>query len=105
MQTEVISSWPMTLYLGEETNTFINITSFQVVVDSGKVPLQPSLLQTKQPQFPQLLLIRLVLRGVVVNKAANKQAEDSKMTLLFWEAVQFYAFALPMIFQWHYVIC
>ena len=37
-------------------------TSFQVVVESKKVPPQPPLLQTKQPQFPQLLLIRLALQ-------------------------------------------
>ncbi|KAK4816390.1 hypothetical protein QYF61_016707 [Mycteria americana] len=33
----------------------------EVVVESNKVSLQPPLLQTKQPQFPQLLLIGLVL--------------------------------------------
>ena len=48
-------------YLGEETNTCLATTSFQVVVESGKVSPQPPFPQTKQPQFPQSLLIRLVL--------------------------------------------
>jgi len=41
-------------------NTYLP-TSFQVAVESKKVSPQPPLLQTKQSQFPQLLLIRLVL--------------------------------------------
>jgi len=53
-QLEAIASHPVASYLGEETNTHLTTTSFQVVVE-------PPLLQTKQPQFPQLLLIRLVL--------------------------------------------
>lgn len=36
-------------------------TSFQVVVDSSKVSPESPLLWTKQPQFPQLLFLRLVL--------------------------------------------
>jgi len=48
-------------YLGEENNTCLTTTSFQKVVASDKVPPQPPLLQTKQPQLPQPLLIRLVL--------------------------------------------
>ncbi|KAK1202130.1 FUT8 fucosyltransferase, partial [Pygoscelis papua] len=49
-------------YLGEETNTHLATTPFQVVVESNEVSPQPPLLQTKQPQFPQPLLIRLVLQ-------------------------------------------
>ncbi|KAK4822933.1 hypothetical protein QYF61_023433 [Mycteria americana] len=49
-------------YLGEQTNTHLATNSFQVVVESDKVSPQPPLLQTKQPQFPQPLLIRLVLQ-------------------------------------------
>jgi len=62
MQLEAISSCPITHYLGEETNTQLATTSFRVVVESKKVPPEPPLLQTKPPQFPQLLLIRLVLQ-------------------------------------------
>ena len=43
-------------------NTCLTTASFQVVVvETSKVPPQP-LLQTKQPQFPQLFLMRLVLQ-------------------------------------------
>jgi len=62
MQLEAIASRPITGYLGEETNTCFTTTSFQGVVESNKVPSQPPLLQTKQPQLPQLLLTRFVLR-------------------------------------------
>jgi len=61
MQLEAIASRPITSHLGEETNICLTTTSFQVAVDSNKVSLQLPLLQTKQPQFPQLLLIRLLL--------------------------------------------
>ncbi|KAK4816580.1 hypothetical protein QYF61_017970 [Mycteria americana] len=62
VQLEAVSSHPTPCYLGEETNTHLSTTSFQVVVESDKVSPQPSFLQAKQPQFPQLLLIRLVLQ-------------------------------------------
>ncbi|KAK4816299.1 hypothetical protein QYF61_014597 [Mycteria americana] len=61
-QLEAISSHPITSYLGEETNPHLSTPSFQVVVESNKVSPQPPFLQTKQPQFPQLLLIRLLLQ-------------------------------------------
>ena len=61
MQLEDIASRPIADYLGEETNTCFTTTSCQVVVESNKVPPQPPLLQTKQPQIPQLLLVRRVL--------------------------------------------
>ena len=61
-QPEAISSHSVAYYLGEEANTHVATTSFQVVVESDKVPPQPAFLQTKQPQFPQPLLIRLVLQ-------------------------------------------
>ena len=60
-QLEAIASRPIASYLGEETNTCLTTTSFQVVGESSKVPPQPPLLHTKQPHLPQLLLIRLVL--------------------------------------------
>ncbi|KAK4818992.1 hypothetical protein QYF61_022823 [Mycteria americana] len=46
VQLEAISSCPITCYLGEETDPHLSTTSFQA----------------KQPQFPQPLLIRLVLQ-------------------------------------------
>ncbi|KAK4828708.1 hypothetical protein QYF61_000546 [Mycteria americana] len=45
-QLEAISSCPITCYLGEETDPHLSTTSFQA----------------KQPQFPQPLLIRLLLQ-------------------------------------------
>ncbi|GAB0186314.1 hypothetical protein GRJ2_001096700 [Grus japonensis] len=62
MQLKTISSHPITCYLGEETNTHLATTSFQVAVETNKVAPQPPFLQAKQPQFPQPLLIRLVLQ-------------------------------------------
>ncbi|KAK4828376.1 hypothetical protein QYF61_026114 [Mycteria americana] len=61
-QLEAISSCPITCYLGEETDPHLSTTSFQVVVESDKVSPQPPFLQAKQSQFPQPLLIRLVLQ-------------------------------------------
>ena len=49
------------LSLGEETHTFLATTSFQLVVESDKASPQFPFVQTKQPQFPQLLLISLAL--------------------------------------------
>jgi len=60
-QLEAIASRPIASYLGEETNTCLTTTSFQIVVENNKVPPQPPLLQTKQPQLPHLLLTGLVL--------------------------------------------
>ena len=60
MQLEAISSHPIASYLGEETNTCLTTISFQVVVESSKVSLQPPLLQTEQTQVLQPLLRRSV---------------------------------------------
>ncbi|KAK4819967.1 hypothetical protein QYF61_016121 [Mycteria americana] len=60
-QLEAISSCTITCYFGEETDPHLATPSFQVVVESDKVSPQPPLLQTKQPQFPQPLLMRLLL--------------------------------------------
>ena len=57
MQLEAVLS-RITCYLGEETNTHLSTTTFQVVVESNKDSPQVLLLRTKQAQFPQLLLIR-----------------------------------------------
>ncbi|KAF1462691.1 Leucine-rich repeat and calponin homology domain-containing protein 1, partial [Spheniscus demersus] len=46
----------------KETDTHLASTSFQVVVEHNKVSPQPPFLQAKQSQFPQPLLIRLVLQ-------------------------------------------
>ncbi|KAM9656645.1 uncharacterized protein ACIBXB_008917 isoform 1-T1 [Morphnus guianensis] len=63
LQLEAISSCPISRHLTEETSNHLTTTSFQVVVESDKVSPQPPFLQTKQPQFPQPLLIRLVLQA------------------------------------------
>ncbi|KAK4823797.1 hypothetical protein QYF61_006519 [Mycteria americana] len=61
-QLEAISSCPITCYLGEETDPHLSTPSFQAVVESDEVSPQPPFLQAKQPQFPQPLLIRLLLQ-------------------------------------------
>jgi len=60
-QLEATASCPIASYLGEGTNTCLTTTSFQIVAENNKVSPQPPLLQTKQPQLLQPLLIRLVL--------------------------------------------
>ncbi|KAK4832221.1 LOW QUALITY PROTEIN: hypothetical protein QYF61_021068 [Mycteria americana] len=45
----------------KETNPHLTTTSFQVVVESDKVSPQPPCLWARQTQFPQTLLIRLIL--------------------------------------------
>ena len=60
-ELEAICSRPITCYLRKETDTHFTTTSFQVAVENDKVPLQPLFLQTKQSQFPQSLLMRLLL--------------------------------------------
>ncbi|KAK4812344.1 LOW QUALITY PROTEIN: hypothetical protein QYF61_017121 [Mycteria americana] len=62
MQLEAISCRPIASYLGEETETCLATTSFQVVVESDEVSPEPPFLQAKQPQFPQPLPISLVLQ-------------------------------------------
>jgi len=55
-QLDAIPSSPISSYTGKEANPHLTTTSFQVV----KVSPEPPLLQTKQSQFPQLLLVRPV---------------------------------------------
>ncbi|KAK4821719.1 LOW QUALITY PROTEIN: hypothetical protein QYF61_000262 [Mycteria americana] len=62
VQLEAVSSCPITCYLGKGSDPHLATTSFQVVVESNKVSPQPSFLQAKPPQFPQLLLAGLVLQ-------------------------------------------
>ena len=61
MQLEAIPS-SYHCYLGEEADSHLTTTSFQVAVESDKISPEPPLLQTELPPFPQLLLIRLVLQ-------------------------------------------
>jgi len=61
-QLEAIFSCPVTCYLGKQTNPHLATISFQVVEESDKVSPQPPFLQAEQPQFPQPLLIRLVVQ-------------------------------------------
>ena len=51
VQLEAVSSCRITCYLKEETNTHLAAASFQVVVESDKVSLQPPFLQTKHNIF------------------------------------------------------
>jgi len=60
VQLKAITSHCITNYLGKEANSHLVTTSFQVALESDKVSPEPPLLQTKQSQFPQLFLIRLV---------------------------------------------
>ena len=60
-QLEAVSSCPIASYLGEETDTHLATTSFQVVVESSKVCPEPSFLQIEQSQVPQPLLVRRVV--------------------------------------------
>ena len=62
MQLEAIASHLITWYLGEGTDNHLASISFQAVVESKKVSPQHPFLQNKQTQFPQPLLIRLVLQ-------------------------------------------
>ena len=60
VQLEVIPSSSITSYMGEEAGSYLTTASFQVVVDCSTISLEPSVLLTKQFQFPQPLPIRLV---------------------------------------------
>ena len=62
MQLKALPSHPIISYLGEEANIRLAMTSLQAILESDKVSPESSLLQSKQLQFPQLLLIRLVLQ-------------------------------------------
>ncbi|CAM9605471.1 unnamed protein product, partial [Bubo scandiacus] len=58
VQLEAITSCLIACCIVKETHPQLSATSFQVAVEGNEVSPQPPLLQTKQPQFPQLLLIR-----------------------------------------------
>lgn len=61
MQLEVVALNPVTCHHRKEINTLLAATSFQVVVKIDEVTPQPPFLQTKQPQFPQPLLMSYFL--------------------------------------------
>ena len=105
MQLQAISAYPISNNLGEETNTHIPTTSFQVVVESDKVSPHPPLLQTKQPQLPQLLLtvpqfrcpsldtlqqlnVPLVVRGPKVNAVFKMQPHQCQTEVDFFASIQ-----------------
>jgi len=50
------------LVMREKRLTLLTTTTFQGVVEGKKISPEPPLLQTKQSQFPQLLLIRSELQ-------------------------------------------
>ncbi|KFV76056.1 Calcyphosin-2, partial [Dryobates pubescens] len=62
VQPETVSSCSGTACLGEETNIRLSTTSLQVVVESNKVTPESPLLQAKQPQLPQPLLVGLMFQ-------------------------------------------
>ena len=64
---EAIPSHPITSYAGEEADPHLATTSFTVVAESDKASPEPPLSQTKQPQFPQLLLIDLCSRPLTAS--------------------------------------
>ena len=61
-QLQAILSSPIASYMSEEADPHLTTISFQVVVESVKVSPEPPLLQSKQSQLLQPLLIRLVLQ-------------------------------------------
>jgi len=79
-------------YMGEEANPHLNTASFQVVVESDKVSPEPYLLQTEQPQFPQLLPIRLALQTSHSFAALLWTRSRASMSFLYWGAFRWGAF-------------
>lgn len=59
VQVEAVGLLPISCHLQKGTDSLLAAAYLQVVVEGNVVCPQPPL-QTKQPQFPQLLLIRLV---------------------------------------------
>jgi len=94
MQVEAIASRPFAGYLGEETNTHLTTPSCQGAVESHKVPPRPPLLQTEQPQLPQLLLVRLVLAATQIMKECYN---DTVVKFFVW----FFTPFLICLFNYH----
>lgn len=59
-----ISSSPIISYLKEEANPILITIFLQEVVECHKVSPEPPLLQTQQPELPQVLFLRLVLQAL-----------------------------------------
>ena len=53
---------PLVTWEGKEFDCHIATISFQEIVENYKISSDPPLLRTKQTQFPQLMLTRLVLQ-------------------------------------------
>ena len=84
-QHEAISSCPITCYLGEESNPLLATASFQVVVESNKVPPEPPFLQAKHPRFPQLFFIRLVLQTLPQLRCPSLETlQHLNIFLVYW---------------------
>ena len=62
VQLEAVRSCHITSYLREEADPHLTTISFQEVVEGNKISSELTLLWTKQSQFPQPLLIRLMLQ-------------------------------------------
>ena len=63
VQVSAIPSSPISSYAGVKAKLHLPTASLQLVVESCKVSTELPLLQTKQSQFPQPLLRRLVLQA------------------------------------------
>lgn len=61
-QIKIILSHPFTWNMEEEMKPHLSTVFFQVIVESNEVSSKPLFLHTKQSQWPQLFLIRLVLQ-------------------------------------------
>ena len=62
-QLEAVPPCPTACYVGEKADPHLATASFQAAVESVKAFPEPALLQTEQSQFPQPLLMRLVLQS------------------------------------------
>lgn len=62
-QLIVISSHHFTCYLGEEINSHLATSSFQIVLENDKAPHKSPLLHAKQLQLPRLLLNEVTNMG------------------------------------------
>jgi len=81
-QLETVPFCPVACYLGEETDTHIITSSFQIVVENKKVSPQPPFLLAKQPLFPQPLLIRFCARPFTNFVALLWTCSSTSMSLL-----------------------
>ena len=85
-QPEAVSSCPIPCSLGAEPSHLLAPFSFQAVVESDKVPPEPSLLQTKPPQVPQPFPITFVLQALHQLHCPSLVPFSTSMSLLQQEA-------------------